>query len=84
MSVMVHESTGQVQRFDDGEGGRHAYQVGPTGVLAVLRSVDSEEWSVLWEFAPTAWAKVQGTRFTSETGHLGGADGKAHQRAAGI
>ncbi|MBT2555488.1 hypothetical protein [Arthrobacter sp. ISL-5] len=84
MSVLVHESSGRVERFDDDESGRYSYQVGPSGVLIVLRSVDSEEWSVLWEYALSAWAKVQGMRFSSEADHLGGADGKAHQRAAGL
>ena len=86
MAVTVRDISDRQERFDDDENGHHAYQVTPTGVLLILRSNASpqQDWGVVWEFSPHAWAKVQGTRYTRETEDLSGADGKAGPRAAGI
>jgi hypothetical protein len=78
MAVTVGDISDRQERFDDGENGHYAYHVTSSGVLLILRPNASpqQDWGVVWEFSPHAWAKVQGTRYTRDTEDLSGAMGR--------
>ena len=71
--------------FRDGEF-RHAYRILETGVLQVLRLItkgSGNAWVVLYEYAPTYWKRVHGTRFVDvdKDDELAGTHGAANKTA---
>lgn len=78
MAVMIYSSEDAVcVRHDDDENGHWSYKVLGSGVLQTLTTDQDKKWSISAEYAPTAWHKVQGTRFIKDTERAIGADGYA-------
>jgi len=83
MAVMIYGNESTVHgRYDDGESGHWSYKVLSSGVLQLLTTDAEMKWLVSAEFSPSAWKKVEGTRFIADTERASGAAGFAPQRAS--
>jgi hypothetical protein len=83
MAVMIYTSEHVVGvRRDDDENGHWSYKVLASGVLQLLKTGEDKLWSISAEYAPSAWHKVEGTRFIKDTERAHGADGAAPKPTA--
>ena len=75
LKLVVSEGEDDDKDFEDGPGKSYAYKVLGSGVLQVLRLVESR-WQVIFEYAPSGWKRVDGTRFNDSTESLAGPHGE--------
>lgn len=80
MAVLVTGLNESKRHFDDDEDGLHSYAVTDAGVLRVLLKQPDGDWLVLFEFSPSGWVDVQGTRYLgSKLDKMPGADGSTQE-----
>ena len=76
MAVVVHLHDGSQYKVDDEDGGQTAYNVSPSGSLAIIIKPADSSVVIRREFSPSGYVWVEGKRFGGDLGKQSGIDGK--------